>query len=194
MICSIAGISAFATVQAEPLGAHVFDVQEFFEPFGLDHLVQDRLAAFLGELDFLAIAFDPFLQPGGLFGVRNMHVLQREGATVGPLHNLDDLPHRGHPQAQNIVDEDRAIHIGIGEAVCFWIQFRMCVGRTHAQRIQVGGQMAPDAIGPDQHQRPQTVQHGALALVIADLNALCLCLVLDLSARRPGLNPGPILL
>jgi hypothetical protein len=34
-----------ATVKAEPLGAHVFDMQELFEAFGLDQLVQDRLAA-----------------------------------------------------------------------------------------------------------------------------------------------------
>ncbi len=37
---------AFAAIKAKAFGAHVFDVQEFLETFGLDQLVQDRLAAF----------------------------------------------------------------------------------------------------------------------------------------------------
>jgi hypothetical protein len=47
------------------------------------------------KADFLAVAFDPFLQPRGLFGVGDVHVLQREGAAIGALHDVDDLAHRG---------------------------------------------------------------------------------------------------
>ena len=37
---------AFAAIKAETFGAHVFHMQEFFETFGLNHLVQDRFAPF----------------------------------------------------------------------------------------------------------------------------------------------------
>ena len=45
MICSSAGISDFAAVEAEALGALVLDVDELLEAFGLDQLLQDRLLA-----------------------------------------------------------------------------------------------------------------------------------------------------
>ena len=116
---------AFAAVQAEAFGAHVFDMQEFLKAFGLDQLVQDRLAAFAGEGNFLAIAFDAFLEPGGLFGVGDMHVLQRKGAAIGAFHNLEYLAHRGVLQAQHIVDEDGPVHVGVGKAIGFGVEFRL---------------------------------------------------------------------
>ena len=74
---------AFAAIEAKAFGAHIFDVEKLLKALGLDQLAQDRLAAFLGELDFFAVAFDPLFQPAGLLGVGDMHVLQREGAAVG---------------------------------------------------------------------------------------------------------------
>src|SRR5690606_38274137 len=35
----------FAAIKAEALGSGIFDVEEFFEAFGLDQLVEDRLLA-----------------------------------------------------------------------------------------------------------------------------------------------------
>ena len=79
-----------------------------------------------------------------------MHVLQRKGAAVGALHDLDDLPHRGGLQPQHIVDEDRAIHVGIGKAVGCGIQFRVRGLVAHPQRVEVGGQVATRTVGGDQ--------------------------------------------
>jgi hypothetical protein len=59
---------AFAAVEAEALGAHVLDMQELLEALGLDHLVQDRLAALAGEAHLLAVALDPLLQPAACSG------------------------------------------------------------------------------------------------------------------------------
>ena len=67
MICSSAGISDSAAVQAEALGAGVFDVDELLEALGLDQLVQNGLLAVGGERDALVRAFDALLDPG-LFG------------------------------------------------------------------------------------------------------------------------------
>ena len=162
---------AFAAVQAEAFGAHVFDMQEFLKAFGLDQLVQDRLAALAGEGNLLAIAFDAFLQPGGLFGVGDVHVLQGKGAAIGALHDFHDLAHRGVLQAQDIVDEDRPVHVGLGEAIGFGVEFRLVGAVGHAQRIKIGGQVAPDAVGADDHDGADGVEHGTLDLRIGEGDA-----------------------
>ncbi len=108
---------AFATIKAETLGAHVFDMQEFFKTFGLDKAVQDRLAAVFGECDFFAVAFDAFFQPARFFGVGDVHVLQCECAAISTLHDRHNLGHSGHFEAKNLVDKDRTIHISGGKAI-----------------------------------------------------------------------------
>ena len=52
-----------AAVEAEALGAGELDVEEFFEAFGLDQLVEDRALAFARERDLLVLAFDALLDP-----------------------------------------------------------------------------------------------------------------------------------
>ena len=54
----------FAAVEAEALGAGVFDVEELLEALGLDQLVEDRPLALAGEGDLLVRPLDPLLQPG----------------------------------------------------------------------------------------------------------------------------------
>ena len=88
--------------------------RNFSKAFGLDHLVQDRLAAFLGKADFLAQpSMRSFSQPASS-GFGDVHVLQREGAAIGALHDAR-ISHRGDLKAQHVVDEDRAIHVGGGK-------------------------------------------------------------------------------
>jgi hypothetical protein len=181
------GDQAFTTIEAKAFGAHVFDMQEFFKPLRLHQLVQDGAAAFTGEGDFLAVAFDPFLQPCGLFGVGNVHVLQREGAAIGAAHDIHDLAHRGMRQAQHIVDEDRAVHVGIRKTVGCGVEFRLVLGIALAQGIDIGGKMATDAVGADDHQGADRVEHGALDLVLGQLHVLFGGLGGDLFCRAFGI-------
>ena len=51
--------------------------------------------------------------------------------------------------------------------------------------------MPPEAVGADQHQRADRIEHGTLDLVVGDFDALCLCLVGDLAARGLGFG-GPL--
>ena len=176
----------FATVEAEPLGAHILDVQEFLEPFGLDQLVQDRATPFAGEADFLAVAFDPFLEPTGFFRVRDVHVLQREGAAVGGAHDVDDLAHRRDFEPKYVVEEDRAIHVGLGEAVGFRVKLGVARGVAHPQRVDVGGKVAPDPVGPDNHQRADRVEHGAFDRILGNLDFSVRRLVRDLFRQILG--------
>ena len=59
-------------------------------------------------------------------------------------------------RAQHVVDEDRPVEVGVGEAVGLRIKLRhagcgICRPSGSSSRFQ----MAADAIGPDQHQRSQ---------------------------------------
>ena len=92
MICSSAGISDFAAVEAEALGALVLDVDELLEAFGLDQLLQDRLLALGGEGDPLSGALDARLDPGLLLGIGNMHELDAERRAIGARQDLQHLP------------------------------------------------------------------------------------------------------
>ena len=83
MICSSAGISDFAAVEAEALGAGVLDVEEFLEAFGLDQLVEDRALALAGEGDLLVRAFDALLDPGLLRRIGDVHELDAERLAIG---------------------------------------------------------------------------------------------------------------
>ena len=42
-----------------------------------------------------------------------MHVLQGKSTAIGAFDDVDDLPHGGNLQTQYIVDENRAVHVGV---------------------------------------------------------------------------------
>ena len=155
----------FAAIKAEPLGPHVFYMQEFFEPFGLYQRVQDRFTPVLRKGDFLAVAFDPFFKPTGLFRIGDVHVLQRKCAAIRAAHDGDDLVHRCDFEAQHIVDKDRAIHVGSGEAVRFWVKFRVRFQFAHAQRVEIGNQVPTNAVGSNDHQRADAIKDGVANLL-----------------------------
>jgi len=163
---------AFATVKAKALGAHVFDMEVFLEPLGLDQLVQNRLATVPGKGDFLVVALDPLLEPGGLFGVGDVHVLQREGAAIGALDDGQDLAEACNLKAQHVVDENRPVHIGLGEAVGFRVKLGLGAMLAQAERVEIGDEMAADTVGANEHQRAHGIEHGALDRLVGNLDAL----------------------
>jgi hypothetical protein len=107
----------FTAVEAEALGALVLDVDELLEALRLDQLRQDRLLALGRELDRLVRTFDAGLDPGLLLGIGDMHELDAERRAIGALQDLDHLADGRVFEAQHIVDEDRPVEIGFGEAV-----------------------------------------------------------------------------
>ena len=182
------GDQGLGPVKAETLGAHVFDLQELLIAFRLDQLVEDGFAPLAGKAYFFAIAFDAFFQPTCLIGVRDMHILQRKGAAVGALYDFNDLAHRGHFQPQNHVDKNRAVHIGIGEAVRGGVKFGVMAAFDNAQRVKVGGKMAANTVGADQHDGAHRIQHCAANLGVGQGNTLFSRLFADLLARGLRLN------
>ena len=142
----------FGAVDAEALGAGVLHLAELLERLRLDQLVEDGAPAFRREADVLLLALDAVLDPRLLRRAGDVHELHADVPAVGAAHDAQDLPHRRRLEAEHAVDEDRAVEVGVGEAVGLRLQLAMHLAVGEAERVEVGGQMAHDAIGADEHQ------------------------------------------
>ncbi len=135
---------------------------EAFEAFGFDQLLEDGDLAFAGEGDFLVAAFDAFLDPR-LFGrVGDVHVLDADIAAIGAADNGQYLAQGGVFQAKDAINEDRTVHVGVGEPPVAGVQFRIVALGLETERIEVRLQMAAYAEGADQHQGADRIARGRL--------------------------------
>ena len=143
----------FAAVEAEALGAGEFQVAELLEAFGLDQLVEDRALALAGEGDLLVRPLDALLHPGLLRRIGDVHELDAERLAVGAPQDREDLAQRREFEPEHLVEEDRAVHVGFGEAVGARIEVLLVLARLEPERIEIGVEVAARAVGADQHQR-----------------------------------------
>ena len=67
-----------AAVEPEALGADILPGEEFLPLLGVDHLGQDRLLAFGGELDPASLALDPLLDEAPLLDLVDVHIFDAE--------------------------------------------------------------------------------------------------------------------
>ena len=67
--------------------------------------------------------------------------------------------------AEHVVDEDRLVHVGFGEAVGRRIEFGVRGRDLQTERVELGLEVAAHAIGADQHQRAQRRDDGGADLV-----------------------------
>jgi hypothetical protein len=65
-----------------------------------------------------------------------VHVLEGEGAAVGAPHQLHDLAHGGRLEAEDVVDEDRPVHVGGGEAVRGRVELGVALLVAQAQGVE----------------------------------------------------------
>ena len=173
-----------AAVEAEALGAGELDVAEFLEAFRLDQLVEDRALALAREADLLVGPFDALLHPALLGAVGNVQELDAERLAIGALQDRDDLAQRREFEAEHLVEENLAVHVGVGEAVGARIELLLVLARLEAERVEIGVEMAARPIGADQHQRVDRIARRLLHLGGRQLDALDLRLGLDLVADR----------
>ena len=162
----------FGAVETEPLGAGELDVAELLKAFGLDQLVEDGAAAFLGEADLLVGAFDALLDPRLLRGVGDVHEFDAERLAIGALADRDDLAQRGVFEAEHVIEEDLAVEIGLGKTVAARIEFFAVARRLDAERIELGVEMAAHAVGADQHQRADGIAGRLMHVGGGDIGAL----------------------
>ena len=87
------------------------------------------------------------------------------------LQDGDHLAQRGEFQPQHLVEEDRPVVVGLGEAVGARIEFLLRLFRLKPERIELGVEMAADAIGADQHQRVDGIAGRLLHLFGGKLDA-----------------------
>src|SRR5262249_3461077 len=158
-------------VEAKTLRAGIFHIGELLERFCLDELVEDRLLALVGEDDVLVLAFDALLDPRLLRRRGDVHELDADVSAIGAAKDFEDFAHGGHLEAQHLVDEDRPVEIGLRKAVGFRPQLLVDLPLAEAQGIEIGGEMAHDAIGADQHEGADAVLGGAQRGGGAQLNA-----------------------
>ena len=91
-------------------------------------------------------------------------------------------------QAQHHIQKYRAVHVGIGKAIGRGVQFGVVFFANQPQRIKVCRQMATDAVGADDHQGADAIEHGAFDLIVRYFDTLRVGLFDDLFGGFGGLN------
>src|SRR5690606_12476701 len=124
-------------VEAEPLGARIFGIDEVLEALGLDQALKNGFLAERRELSAVVRALDALLNPLLLIGQLDVHELDADGAAVGFLHPLDDLPQGGVLEPEDLVDENMTVEICLGEAVARVIQLGIGRMNENPQRIEL---------------------------------------------------------
>ena len=178
------GNQSLGSIKAETLRSRVFHMEKLFQSLRLDELVENGPASFLSELYLLAVAFDSLLEPTGLFRIGDVHVLQRQRPAVSALDQFKDLAQRCDLKTQNIVDEDRPIHVGFAETVCPHVQFRMSDMMHHSQWIKLGDAMAANPVCPDQHKSSDGVENLVANIVFAQPDAAFRSFLPDLQIQH----------
>ena len=81
-----------------------------------------------------------------------MHVLGADGAGVGLLHDLEDVPERQLVRREQGARVEHDVHVVLVETVIGRLQVRQRDKRFQLQRVEVGVLVAADAVGVDQAQ------------------------------------------
>jgi len=89
-----------------------------------------------------------------------VHVLDADRAAIRRAQDRDDLTQRGALAAEQVVDEDLAVEIGLAEAVAVVIELGKRPALLQAKRVEIGFEMTAHAVGADQIQRANRVSRG----------------------------------
>src|SRR5215472_14428783 len=176
----------FGAIEAEALGPGEFHVAEFFEALGFDQLVEDGALALAGKRDLLVRSLDALLDPAFLRGIGNVEEFDAKRLTIGPAQNGDDLAYGAKFEPEHMVEKNRAVEVGLAEAVSARVELLLVLWRFEAERIEIGMEMAARPIGADEHQRPDRIAGGALDLGRGNVHTTDLRLCLQLAADRRG--------
>ncbi len=148
-------------VEAEPLGAGVFLVEEALEGLRRGQPLQDGAPAVGGEFGAVLDRLDALLDPGFDPRLLYVHELDADVAAIGRPAAVDDLAQgRDLAQAQIVVDEDRAVEVGVGEAVGLVVELGVVLAPLEAERVERGVEMAAHPVGADDHQRADRIERG----------------------------------
>ncbi len=97
------------------------------------------------------------LNPGALGRDLDVHVLDADLAAIGLPQDRYDLVQTRALVAEDVVQEDLAIEIGLAEPIAAVIQLRIRPALIEAERVEIGFEMAAHPVGADQLQRADRV-------------------------------------
>src|SRR5580698_612766 len=107
----------FAAVEAEAFCAGELQIAEFLKTFGFDKLVEDGALALAGERNLLVGPFDALLNPALLGAVGDVQKFDAQRLAIGAAQDADDLMDGAEFEAEHLVEEYRAVEIGIAKTV-----------------------------------------------------------------------------
>ena len=134
--------------QTEPLGADVLGGQELLERLGRVEPLDDALLALLA--DGRLHAFDLRLDPAVLGEVLDVHVLDADRAAVRIAQHAEQVAELHLLVSADAAGEELAIEVPDRQAVCRRVELVGKLGLLPAQRIEVGDQVAANAVDADQ--------------------------------------------
>jgi hypothetical protein len=162
------GDQRFAAIEAEALGADELHMQVALEALRLDDALQDGPAALDGELGVVLDVLDPLLDPRPLVGVGDVQVFDTDPAAIGLAQAVHDLAQgRGVAQPERAEDQDGTVPVGLLEAVGRRIEVAMRRLAHQPERIEVGLEMAADAVAADQQEGARGVVGGGADRLLA---------------------------
>ena len=110
-----------------------------------------------------------------------MHELDAERLAIGAAYDGEDLAQCCELEAEHPVEENRTVHVGIGETVRARIELLLVLGRLEAERVEIGVEMSACTVGSDQHQGLDRVAGRLLDLGSRQLDAAVCARALTLS-------------
>ena len=137
----------------------------------------------------LSRTLDALLDPRLLLRIGDVHELDAERRAVGAPEDLQHLGDGGEFQPEHVIEEDAAAEIGLGETVGAGIELALRRQFGHAERIEIGVEMAAHAVGADHHQGAHRIARRLGHRALADLGAAAADARLDLLAERG--SPAP---
>ncbi len=144
--------------QRKTLLAHETRVQKMLERFGVDEFLQDPDTRVAVERPTVRLRLHAELQPALLLRVLDVHVLAANLPAVGLAQSLEGLSQRGNRPRRVFADglsqaagQELPVQVPDRQPIGGRVEFRMIAG-LGAQRIEIGDQVAADAIGIDELQ------------------------------------------
>ena len=171
MICSSAGMIDSPPSSPKRLVPVNFRSQKFSKPSASISLLRIARRPSRVKLISLSWPFDALLDPGFLRRVGDVHELDAERLAVGAPQDRENLAQGRELEAEHLVEEDRAVHVGFAEAVGARIEVGLVVARLEPERIEIGVEMAARPIGADQHQRMNRIARRLLHVLGGKLDA-----------------------
>ena len=136
------------TLDAEPLRTDVLRGEELLERLGRVQALEDPVLLFLRRR--LLPRLDLVLDPDLLVGVLDVHVLHTDGATVGIAKHTEQVAEAHLVDAADPVGEELPVEVPDREAVRRGVELARRVWLLPTQRVEVGDQVAADAVHTDE--------------------------------------------